>query len=183
MPASRSISRSSSTNGNAQLLRERAAERRLAGAAQADQRDPLLARRLLVAEIAHQAEHDVLEPMLGQAVEKAPDQALLDRVLARIEQLGHAACPARARRCATGAPTRCLRRPRVARDSARRRRRFCDRPLRAMPRRSRASRTWRPIAARKSASSAWEAESPAAATSRDSAAVIDMGRGGGRQEI
>ena len=45
---------------------------------------------LLVAEFAHQAEHDVLEAMLGQPVEEAADQALLDGVLARLEKLGDA---------------------------------------------------------------------------------------------
>ena len=64
------------------LVASAAAERRLAGAAQADERDALLARGFFVAEVAHQAEHDVLEPMLGQALEEAADQPLLDRVLA-----------------------------------------------------------------------------------------------------
>ena len=73
----------------AAVLRERRAERRLAGAAQADERDALLARRFFVAEVAHQAEHDVLEPMLGQALEEAADQPLLDGALAAVEQLGH----------------------------------------------------------------------------------------------
>ncbi len=67
MPASRSISRSSSTKGTPQLLRERAAERGLAGAAQPDQRDPLRAARLAQPEVAHQPEHDVLEAVLAAA--------------------------------------------------------------------------------------------------------------------
>ena len=75
--------------GAAAVFRERRAERRLAGAAQADERDPLLARGLFVAEVAHQAEHDVLEAMLGQALEEAADQPLLDRALLRVEELRH----------------------------------------------------------------------------------------------
>ena len=56
-------------------------------------RSPMSAMRLRraaasSAEVAHQPEHDVLEPVLGQPVEEAADQPLLDRVLARIDELG-----------------------------------------------------------------------------------------------
>ena len=63
----------------AQLLREGGAERRLAGAAQPRERDVRPARGLVLAEIAHQAKDDVLEPMRWQALEEAPDEPLFDR--------------------------------------------------------------------------------------------------------
>ena len=88
MPASRSISRSSSTKRTAELAGERGAERGLAGAAQADQRDAALARGFLVPELAHQPEHHVLEPVLRQPFQEAPDQAALDARVTLAEQLG-----------------------------------------------------------------------------------------------
>src|SRR5215471_15095288 len=72
---------------NAPILGERRAQGRLARAAQSDQRDAFLARCLLEAEFAHQAEDDVLEAMLGQSVQEAPYQSLFDGVLARLDEL------------------------------------------------------------------------------------------------
>ena len=72
----------------AQFGGERASERGLAGAAQADERDALAPRRGFLAVVAHQPEDDVLEPVRRQAVEEAADQPLFDRALARIDELG-----------------------------------------------------------------------------------------------
>ena len=134
MPASRSISRSSSTNGMSQFARERAAERRLAGAAQADERDALASRGGFLAPKSRISRKTTSSSRCaGKPLEEAADQPLLDRALARVEELGERHRRARARRCAAGAPTRCLRRLRAARDSARRRRRFARPPCARAP--------------------------------------------------
>src|SRR4030095_11787896 len=75
--------------GRAVVLRERRAERAFAGAAQPDQRDALLARRLLVAEFAQQSRDDVMETVFRQSVEETPDQSLLGRARTRLDELGH----------------------------------------------------------------------------------------------
>ena len=58
---------------------ERAAERRLAGAAQTDERHALASRGGFLAVVAHQPKHDVFQPVRRQAIEEAADQPLLDR--------------------------------------------------------------------------------------------------------
>ena len=69
-----------------QRLRERASERRLAGAAQADQRDVGASRRVVAAEFPHQSVEDVLDPVRRQLVQEAAEQAMFGRGLA--QQLG-----------------------------------------------------------------------------------------------
>jgi len=63
----------------AKLARKRAAQCRLAGAAQPDQSHTPLSMGSFLAEFAHETEYHVLELPFVQLFEKAANQPLLDR--------------------------------------------------------------------------------------------------------
>ena len=88
MPASRSISRSSSTNGQRSSAASASPSVDLPAPRRPTSATALAAQRLVVAEVAHQPEHDVLEAMLGQPLKEAPDEPVLDRAFAVVEQFG-----------------------------------------------------------------------------------------------
>src|ERR1700687_1286161 len=70
-----------------QFSRKRAAQCRLVGAAQSDQRDTPLAIGSFMAEFAHEPENHILELLLLQLFEETSNQPLLDRSFVLVEQL------------------------------------------------------------------------------------------------
>ncbi len=117
---------------HAASLREHRAERRLAGAAQADQRDALLARLGSRAVAEQVRERDARAPQRGvvAAVQQVADQQPFGRCRCRRRAVRPAGTRARPRPAAARGSTRCRRRARGSRDGAPTRRRDRQRPSR-----------------------------------------------------
>ena len=147
-PASRSITRFELDERDVEVVGEHAAERRLAGAAQADQRDAAGARR--VRRAARRTVRRALPRARCSDASSRPRSSCADRApfgrrrrfLA--DQFGDRAVAARPRAAAAASRTHCPARFRDWRDGARRRRRRCASTLRVMPRRARSARTRSP---------------------------------------